>query len=148
MPPLSGEFAPYFCDMGDQNNDGIPDLAIIYEETNQLTSIVTSELRIISGADGSTIVTHLIPLGPIAKVDDYDGDGLPDILVGRGLDVVAGVGIAGIVRVHSSVTGASLARPTNIQFFRPKATCLMARAAELLPSSASGSSKKAIEVCH
>lgn len=91
----SSGFGTLVLGSGDLDLDGVPDLA---------AAGWSSRLEAFSGTTGTTLWTHGSDAEPIqaaARLDDRDGDGVPEVLVGTGA-------VSGRVRVLSGLDGTVL----------------------------------------
>lgn len=102
-------FGQVLLDLGDVSGDGVGDYAIATERgANSL-----GQLRAFGGANGAVLYTNLGSsatdgfASAAARVDDLDGDGAADILVGAPTDATNGFE-AGAVFVLSGTSGAQI----------------------------------------
>jgi hypothetical protein len=103
-------FGSVLAPAGDLDDDGVPDLLV---GAPQLSSGATQQaglLMVISGADGSTLVTLTGQLpgeafgSAAALISDLDHDGWPEVLVGAPRHDGFAIN-AGVARVHSGRSG-------------------------------------------
>ncbi|HKB17007.1 MAG TPA: integrin alpha, partial [Planctomycetota bacterium] len=109
-----GTFAYSVAFAGDVNGDGIPDLAAGAPGVGGSGAPGAGAARILSGADGSTLlvvsgVATNERLGrSVAGIGDVDGDGVPDFAAGAPNASPSGLSSAGAARVFSGANGALL----------------------------------------
>ena len=111
-PDPFSAFGTALAVLGDVDGDGTADLAVSQPETSQ-----DGRAFLVSGATGAEIAT-LVPDNPsgadnfgsviVARLDDVDGDGVPDVAIPAHREDVGGVLDAGRVYVFSGATGARL----------------------------------------
>lgn len=95
----------------DVDQDGVPD--VLYTAPNELSGGVLGTVRVHSGKTGALLLAAHAgsPLRRARYTDDFDGDGLPDVLVTEAHTPLPGAGSdsAGAARVISSAGGSVLA---------------------------------------
>jgi hypothetical protein len=93
---------------GDQDGDGRTDLFV------GAPSLDGGRVYLVSGRDGSVLRTYALPREPrsfgwnVARLDDLDGDGHADLVVGAPLELDVGSALIGGAYVFSAATGREL----------------------------------------
>jgi len=118
IPHSSSFFGSAVASIGDINGDSIPDF-VVGVPGNGLGVFVASYVFVFSGADGSVLLTLNDPNSlevedergstfgsVVVSLDDVNGDGKPDILVGDGQQDAGGNIDQGQVHIFSGATGA------------------------------------------
>ena len=118
IPHSSSFFGSVVASIGDINGDSIPDF-VVGVPGNGLGVFVASYVFVFSGADGSVLLTLNDPNSlevedergstfgsVVVSLDDVNGDGKPDILVGDGQQDAGGNIDQGQVHIFSGATGA------------------------------------------
>jgi hypothetical protein len=101
------EFGSSVAGVGDVNLDGVPDLAIAADGS-------LDAVYLCSGIDGSVLYSISAPPGSswygriIDDIDDLDGDGIRELLVGAPASDVGGFNNNGFVDIYSGADGSLL----------------------------------------
>ncbi len=118
----------------DLNGDGVPEMMAAAPAANPNGKVDAGSVYIYSGANGSVLYRldgenpedffggNNCGCGPLTKVPDQDGDGVPDIVIGAPLLRVGGATDVGRVYVYSGATGTLIQKienpdPVNLRMF-------------------------------
>lgn len=86
-PPIAGGgYGAAVRTMGDLTGDGLPEVAI--GQVDELAQVAVGAVYLYRGGDGALLMTFNEPLvqshygTAVGRIDDVDGDGLPELLIG------------------------------------------------------------------
>lgn len=109
-------FGVALAGVGDLDGDGVPDIGVCIPQLRTQAGTDTGALRVVSGADGHTLLRVSgrrvgEAFGSAAcRVGDVDGDGVDDLVLGAPRDDELAVN-AGALRLHSGRDGSALMHP-------------------------------------
>jgi hypothetical protein len=111
-PPGFSGYGSSVVGLGDVDGDGVPDFAAGAVADSNAGGTISGRVTVFSGATFAPIYSIIGPhegatIGSsLARVEDVDGDGVPDLLIGA--EEVTGLPTTGAAYLHSGATGALL----------------------------------------
>ena len=106
-------FGRAVCNMGDVDGDGVGDFGV-GAVTDSVPIFLAGSASVISGASGQRLFTvsgdaQFDGLGwSVTSIEDQDGDGARELIVGAPLNDGSSIGNQGLVRMYSGATGVTL----------------------------------------